>query len=129
MVEVIEAFHNSNEGPVFNRHLDRWTPQNMDASYPRLTVGAESVNNAAKSDFYIFDAHYLRIKNIQLGYTIPDLAVEKMGLSKIRLYLTGLNIATFSPLNAIGVDPENTGASGRVYPVSRIFSLGLDINF
>lgn len=127
--EVIEAFHNSNEGPVFNRHLDRWTPQNRDASYPRLTVGAESVNNAAKSDFYIFDAHYLRIKNIQLGYTIPDLAVEKMGLSKIRLYLTGLNIATFSPLNAIGVDPENTGASGRVYPVSRIFSLGLDINF
>ncbi|WP_318345470.1 hypothetical protein [Flagellimonas baculiformis] len=64
-----------------------------------------------------------------MGYTIPETAVERMGLSKIRLYLTGLNIATFSPLNAIGVDPENTGPSGRVYPVSRIFSLGLDINF
>ena len=127
--EVVEAFHNSNEGPVFNRHLDRWTPQNLDASYPRLTIGAESVNNAAKSDFYIFDAHYLRIKNIQLGYTIPDVDVQKMGLNKIRLYLTGLNIATFSPLNAIGVDPENVGPNGRVYPVSRIFSLGLDINF
>ena len=127
--EVVEAFHNSNEGPVFNRHLDRWTPQNLDASYPRLTVGAESVNNAAKSDFYIFDAHYLRIKNVQLGYSLPETTIQKLGLNSLRVYLTGLNIATFSPLNEIGIDPENVGASGRVYPVSRIFSLGLDINF
>src|SRR5690606_93182 len=65
--EIIEAFHNNNEGPVFERHLDRWTPENLDASYPRLTVGSESVNNAARSDFYIFNAQYLRIKNVQLG--------------------------------------------------------------
>ncbi len=127
--EIVEAFHNNNEGPVFERHLDRWTPENLDASYPRLTVGAESVNNAAKSDFYIFDAQYLRIKNVQLGYSLPKTAMDQMGIDNIRLYLTGLNIATFSPLNDIGVDPENVGASGRVYPVSRIFSLGLDVNF
>src|SRR5690606_21336345 len=64
--EIVEAFHNSNEGPVFNRHLDRWTPANTDATYPRLTVGSESVNNAARSDFWIFDASYVRLKNIQL---------------------------------------------------------------
>ena len=127
--EIVEAFHNNNEGPVFNRHLDRWTPQNLDASYPRLTVGSESINNAAKSDFYIFEAQYLRIKNIQLGYSLPESTVEKIGMSKIRMYLTGFNIATFSPLNDIGVDPENIDANGRIYPVSRIFSLGLDVNF
>ncbi|MDR5589049.1 TonB-dependent receptor [Christiangramia sp. SM2212] len=127
--ELIEAFHNNNEGPVFQRHLDRWTPQNLDASYPRLTVGAESVNNAAKSDFYIFDAQYLRIKNVQLGYSLPATAMQQMGIENIRLYLTGLNLATFSPLNDIGVDAENIDANGRIYPVSRIFSLGLDVNF
>ncbi|ADF54685.1 SusC/RagA family TonB-linked outer membrane protein [Zunongwangia profunda] len=127
--EIVEAFHNNNEGPVFERHLDRWTPENLDASYPRLTVGAESVNNAAKSDFYIYDAQYLRIKNLQIGYTLPDAAVHNIGLESTRLYLTGLNLLTFSPLNDLGVDPESVGSSGRVYPVTRVFSLGLNINF
>ncbi|MEO2073545.1 MAG: TonB-dependent receptor [Zunongwangia sp.] len=127
--EIVEAFHNNNEGPVFERHLDRWTPENLDASYPRLTVGAESVNNAAKSDFYIYDAQYLRIKNLQIGYTLPDAAVHNIGLESTRLYLTGLNLLTFSPLNDLGVDPESVGSSGRVYPVTRVFSIGLNINF
>lgn len=127
--EIIEAFHNNNEGPVFERHLDRWTPENLDASYPRLTVGSESVNNAARSDFYIYNAQYLRIKNVQLGYTLPAGVMENMGMESLRLYLTGLNLLTFSPLNELGVDPENVGHSGRVYPVNRVFSLGLNINF
>ncbi|MDT0677885.1 SusC/RagA family TonB-linked outer membrane protein [Autumnicola musiva] len=127
--EIVEAFHNNNEGPVFERHLDRWTPQNLDASYPRLTVGSESVNNAARSDFYIFDAQYLRIKNIQLGYTLPSTAMNSLGIESTRFYLTGLNLLTFSPLNELGVDPENVDANGRIYPVSRVFSLGLNINF
>ncbi len=127
--EIVEAFHNNNEGPVFERHLDRWTPENLDASYPRLTVGSESVNNAAKSDFYIYDAHYLRIKNLQIGYTLPNAAVNNLGLESTRFYLTGLNLLTFSPLNDLGVDPESVGSSGRVYPVTRVFSLGLNINF
>jgi TonB-linked SusC/RagA family outer membrane protein len=127
--EIVEAFHNNNEGPVFERHIDRWTPENLDASYPRLTVGSESVNNAARSDFYIFDAQYLRLKNVQLGYTLPASAMENLGLESTRFYLTGLNLLTFSPLNDIGVDPENVGNNGRVYPVSRIFSLGMNINF
>ena len=58
--ESVEAFHNNNEGPVMDFHQDRWTPNNPDATYPRLTMGAESANNAAKSDFWIQDAKYLR---------------------------------------------------------------------
>ncbi|MCH7409090.1 TonB-dependent receptor [Belliella sp. DSM 111904] len=130
--EIIEAFHNNNEGPVFKRHLDRWTPENLDASYPRLTVGAESVNNAARSDFYIFNAQYLRIKNVQLGYTLPSTLVSKIGLGQARLYVTGFNLLTFSPLMDIGLDPETyggAGSNGRVYPVSRVISTGIDINF
>lgn len=134
--EMVEAFHNNNEGPVFKRHLDRWTPSNTDASYPRLTVGSESVNNAARSDFWIQDAKYLRVKNVQIGYTLPQKLVNKAGISSLRLYLTGLNLLTFSPMN-IGLDPEVTanlngggaGNNGRVYPVTRVFSMGLDVKF
>ena len=66
--EAVEAFHNNNEGPVLDFHVDRWTPVNTGASYPRLTMGSESANNATKSDFWIQNAAYLRVKNIQLGY-------------------------------------------------------------
>lgn len=127
--ELVEAFHNNNEGPVFERHLDRWTPENLDATYPRLTVGSESVNNAARSDFYIFDAKYLRVKNIQLGYTLPEGLMSRLNLGSARIYLSGFNVLTFSPLLDTGVDPENLDANGRVYPVARVFSAGLDINF
>lgn len=75
--ESVEAFHNNNEGPVFDFHLDRWTPNNPDASYPRLTVGAESTNNAAKSNFWIQDGSYLRLKNAQIGYTFPKEWLKK----------------------------------------------------
>ncbi len=54
-----------------NFHIDRWTSMNPDASYPRLTMGSESANNAAKSDFWIQDASYLRLKNAQIGYNVP----------------------------------------------------------
>ncbi|SKB85203.1 TonB-linked outer membrane protein, SusC/RagA family [Salegentibacter salinarum] len=127
--EITEAFHNNNEGPVFQRHLDRWTPENTDATYPRLTVGSESVNNAARSDFYIADAKYLRIKNVQLGYTLPQSIMSQIGIESTRFYLTGLNLLTFSPLLDKGLDPENIDSNGRVYPVSRVISAGLDINF
>lgn len=128
--EITEAFHNSNEGPVFPRHIDRWTPVNTDASYPRLTVGAESVNNAARSDFYIQDAKYVRLKNVQVGYTFPTSLTSKVGFDNARIYLSGLNLITLSPMDN-GLDPEVFGGSaesGRVYPVSKVFSLGLDIN-
>ena len=128
--EITEAFHNNNEGPVFTRHIDRWTPVNTDATYPRLTVGAESVNNAARSDFYIQDAKYIRLKNVQIGYTFPSKMISKIGAERARVYMTGLNLYTISPMKN-GLDPEVFGSdanSGRVYPVSRVISLGLDIN-
>lgn len=134
--EIVEAFHNSNEGPVLNRHLDRWTPANTDATYPRLTVGSESVNNAARSDFWIFDASYVRLKNIQLGYNLPESLVSKAGLTGLRLYVTGFNVFTLTRFD-VGLDPEvNAGLasggasySGRVYPVARVFSAGVNVNF
>ncbi|MBK5720810.1 TonB-dependent receptor [Dysgonomonas sp. Marseille-P4677] len=124
--EAVEAFHNNNEGPVFDFHMDRWTPSNPDATYPRLTVGTESQNNAAKSDFWIQDAAYLRLKNVQLGYTLPASLTKKMMISKLRVYGSVQNALTFDNMKG-GYDPETAG--GRTYPVARVYSIGLNLRF
>jgi TonB-linked SusC/RagA family outer membrane protein len=126
--ESVEAFHNNNEGPIFDFHMDRWTPTNRDATYPRLTVGSESANNAAKSDFWIQDAAYLRLKNTQLGYTFQNTMTDWIGVKDIRLYVSVQNALTITDMIG-GWDPETAGGSGRIYPVARIYSMGLNLNF
>lgn len=126
--ESVEAFHNNNEGPVFEYHLDRWTPNNPDATYPRLTVGSESANNAAKSDFWIQNAAYLRLKNIQVGYTFPKHWLNKIAVKELRVYVTGQNLLTFDDMRG-GWDPETTDGGGRIYPVSKVYSLGVNLKF
>lgn len=127
--ESVEAFHNNNEGPVFDFHLDRWTPENRDAEYPRLTMGSESANNAAKSDFWIMDAKYLRLKNAQIGYTFSQKWIKKIRIQNLRIFASVQNALTFSKMKG-GWDPEYTGdGSGRSYPVARVYSMGLSVKF
>lgn len=126
--ESVEAFHNNNEGPVFNFHMDRWTSTNPNASYPRLTVGTESTNNAAKSDFWIQNGAYVRLKNIQLGYTIPTTLTKKLGINRLRVFVSGENLLTLSKMVG-GWDPETTATTGgRIYPVAKVTSIGLNVN-
>ena len=127
--ESVEAFHNNNEGPVMDFHQDRWTPNNPDATYPRLTMGAESANNAAKSDFWIQDAKYLRLKNAQIGYTFPQQWMKKLYVKNLRIFASVQNPLTFTKMKG-GWDPEYTGdGSGRSYPVARVYSFGLNVKF
>lgn len=126
--ESVEAFHNNNEGPVFDFHIDRWTPTNPNASYPRLTVGSESTNNAAKSDFWIQNGAYVRLKNIQLGYTLPNSFTKKLGINRARFFVSGENLFTLTQMVG-GWDPETTATSGgRIYPVAKVTSFGLNLN-
>ena len=127
--EAVEAFHNNNEGPVLDFHVDRWTPVNTDASYPRLTMGSESANNATKSDFWIQNAAYLRLKNVQLGYNFQGDWMKKIRLSSLRVYGSIENALTLSSMRG-GWDPEyNADGSGRAYPVARVYSFGLNVKF
>ena len=127
--EAVEAFHNNNEGPVHDFHMDRWTPLNPNASYPRLTMGSESTNNATKSDFWIQDASYLRLKNVQAGYSFQGDWMRKLRLTELRTYLSVENALTLSRMRG-GWDPEyNADGSGRAYPVARVFSLGVNVKF
>lgn len=127
--ESSEAFHNNNEGPVLDFHIDRWTPNNPGASYPRLTMGSESSNNAAKSDFWIADAAYLRLKNVQIGYTLPVRFSDKIFVKNLRVYASTQNPLTLSKMRG-GWDPEyNADGSGRAYPLAAVYSLGLNVKF
>jgi len=138
--EGVEAFHD-NWDNVYAQHIDRWTPNNPDAAYPRLTIGTESVNNEANSTFWLFNAAYARLKNVQLGYTLPASLTGKVNIEKCRIYLTGQNLLTVTGMN-VGLDPEVTefnnslnlnqlssASSGRIYPVQKVWAVGLDINF
>lgn len=127
--ESVEAFHNNNEGPVLDFHVDRWTPSNRNASYPRLTMGSESKNNAMKSDFWIQNAAYLRVKNLQVGYSFPEQLLKKIHFKGLQVYLTCENPFVFTKMKG-GWDPEyNADGSGRAYPVARVYSVGLNVKF
>ncbi|HJW17144.1 MAG TPA: TonB-dependent receptor [Flavisolibacter sp.] len=137
--EGVEAFHN-NWDDVYKQHLDRWTPTNPDASYPRLTTGAASTNNNAGSDFWLLNAAYARLKNLQLGYSLPAHLLKPVGIEKCRFYVTGQNLFTLTKMNN-GFDPEITelnsslqisnsnSNSGRVYPTLKVIAVGVDVNF
>lgn len=117
-----------------------WTPENPDAYFPRLAVDASNQGDAyegsqlrVQSDKYLQNARYLRLKNITLGYTLPTQLIRKIKfLKNVRVYLSGENILTFSPLYKHNpdrtVDPEQLG-DGNAYPFSKTFAFGVDIKF
>jgi len=97
-------------------------------AYPRLEVITNSgTPNTVISDFWVTNASYLRVKNLQLGYTLPATVLERIGLQNLRLYLSGENVLSFTSY-AEGWDPEiNTG--GAYYPILATYTLGVNARF
>jgi len=102
--------------------------QGLPIVYPRLSV-TESPNYAT-STYWLENASYLRLKNMEIGYTLQANALKKVGLSSVRIYINGNNLITWCNLFP-GEDPEFPSGSANVepYPVTRIYNLGLNINF
>ncbi|WP_038533422.1 SusC/RagA family TonB-linked outer membrane protein [Formosa agariphila] len=114
-----------------NLYLDRWTGEGTSNSVPRATTGATS--NKLFSDFYVEDSAFLRIQNIQLGYSLSDQVIEKLGISKFRLYVSVNNAFTLTKYN--GYDPAATngnaiggGIDYGFYPISRQFLIGINLS-
>lgn len=113
-------------------HKNRWTQERFDngeqITMPRLSADGKDSPNALSSDFWIEDASYLRLKNIELGFSLPSKILKKAHMSACRLYLSGNNILTFTKLK--NADPENpTTNSGAVYPQMRVFNIGFNVKF
>ncbi len=112
-------------GNFTDRWLDRWSPENTDGSLPAL---GRSVNDKMSS-FWLERSDYLRIKNLEIGYTFRQPGLEKAGISHIRVYLSGTNLLTFTKLE--DWDPEKTSGDTRndIHPNMRTYSIGLNIEF
>ncbi len=121
------AFHSANfQGSAYEHHKDAWTPENTGASYPRLTVGLD--NNQKNSSYWIKSGAYLRLKNMVIGYTLPQSFTEKLKIGSLRFYLSGQNMFTFDNFYK-GFDPEKDNNTGQFYPIMKTYSLGLKLNF
>jgi hypothetical protein len=102
-------------------HMDTWTPENPNASYPRVTTNMTG-NDTYYSSYWLRKANYLKIQSMQLGYTIPTHWKGSVGIDRLRLYLAAQNLAIFS--DYVGFDPE-----GGYYPLPRTFSFGIQLQF
>lgn len=105
-----------------------WTPEHTDAEYPRLST-ATSSNNVMPSDFWKRDASYIRLKNLQLGYSFPVSLTRKFFVEGLRIYCSASNLLTLSKLSKLGIDPEAPSVNNGYYPQQRVFSLGANITF
>lgn len=119
--EIGKAFLNG--GKVTNKHLDRWTPNNLSATYPRLTI-KDATRNNYESTFWTQNASYLKMRNLQVGYTLDKNLIGKAGLSRLRLYFSADNLFTITSFD--GVDPE---ATGNNYPLTKSYSFGINASF
>ena len=105
---------------------NRWSPDNPNpnAKYPRLLVLGGSEPQFWNSTFVMLNASYLRVNNIQLGYTVPESIVKKFSMSTIRFYVGVKNLLTFDHFRT-GWDPETiTG-----YPPIQYYNIGVNVNF
>ncbi len=109
---------------------NRWSIDNPSSTNPRLASRGDTYytgGNYGNNTYFLFSKDYIRLKNLELGYTLPDNIVQKVRLGSLRVYINGLNLLTFSKQKVY--DPEATASSGVYYPQSRIFNTGLSVTF
>lgn len=111
-------------------HMDYWTPENTDAYWPRPYMDKGWKNHQVQTR-YLQNGAYLRLKSLQLGYTVPDRYTRVAFIKNLRIYFSGENLWTRTKLITI-FDPEATGGehgSGTVYPLQKVLSVGLNVTF
>ena len=112
--------------------LDRWTGPGTSNTFPRVTTGA--TGNTLFSDFYVEDGSFVRLQNVQVGYSFNAINTAKLGVDKLRLYLSASNLFTltkykgYDPTASNG-NPLGGGLDNGFYPTPKTFLLGLNVNF
>jgi TonB-linked SusC/RagA family outer membrane protein len=122
----INIFNNVNFGAqryasTWNHWENPWSVENRDGEWPRLGGS----NNRVETSFWLDDLSYLRLKNVQMGYTLPKDLLTKIGIESVRIYGSAENLATFTKFR--GLDPEKRANASDAYPLNKSFSLGINI--
>ncbi|CAG9908504.1 Outer membrane TonB-dependent transporter, utilization system for glycans and polysaccharides (PUL), SusC family [Bacteroides ovatus] len=124
-------FEQDKIGRVKKMLLDRWTPETAaTAKYPALHYGTHDNNKNGNSSLFLYDASYLRLKNVEIGYNVSPKLLRKFHVQQARIYVQGLNLLTFDKLGDVDIDPETKSGDGASwYPIQKVFNFGIDITF
>lgn len=109
---------------------NRWSIDNPSSVHPRLASRGDTYftgGNYGFNTYYLFSKNYIRLKNLELGYTLPDNLIQKVKIGSLRVYVNGLNLLTFTKQKVF--DPEATVQSGVYYPQARVINTGLSVTF
>jgi len=134
-----------NYGNLYQWQIDgAWTPEKVangdEITYPRLEINTNTANsNFVKSDFWLRSSDFIKIKNIEIGYTLSELKVlHRLKISSLRIYANGNNLFTLkSDLREFGLDPETADTNnagygnnqGYFFPITRVYNFGLNVQF
>lgn len=123
-------FSQDKYGKVKPMHLNRWTPATAaTATYPALHYGDYTNNKNNYSSLFLYDARYVRLKTVELGYSLPQRLIRFARLQQVRFYAQGLNLLTWDRLRSVDMDPETREGSGDWYPIQKVFNFGVDLTF
>ena len=126
--QMTKPFYHGGNSPKYLVE-NSWREDNTNAEFPRLSIVQASSNNAYSSTFWYRSGDYLRLKNLQIGYTFPQKWMSRIGIDRLRIYFEGQNLWTVSELTKFNIDPEQPGVSNGYYPQQRIFSFGVNLAF
>lgn len=126
-----QVYVSTNEsGRIGNYLLDvyenRWTVENQSGEHPRIADRSDQYYSGGNS-YWLRSTDYLRLKNFEIGYTLPAAIGERVGISNLRIYVNGLNLFTIDKFNVF--DPESTESRGQYYPQARVLNTGLTLTF
>ena len=123
------SYDSDKMGKVKAIHLQRWTPETAaTAKYPALHLGNHENNKNAHNSLFLYDGKYLRLKNIEIGYSLPHSVIRVANLQQVRFYIQAQNLLTWDKLGDVDVDPE-TSSDGSWYPIQKTMNFGVNITF
>jgi TonB-linked SusC/RagA family outer membrane protein len=111
---------------LLEMYNDRWTVDNPSSVHPRIANRSDQYFSA-NNTYWFRSTDYIRLKNLEIGYTLPENLIKKAGMTSLRLYFNGLNLFTISDFNTF--DPESSSATGQYYPQQRIVNAGITVTF
>ncbi|MFD3003844.1 SusC/RagA family TonB-linked outer membrane protein [Pontibacter toksunensis] len=133
--ELMYPYQNDGTSPDFMLE-DRWhreDPYNSDSPWVPGTYPAirreRAGHNYRHSDFWVTNVRYIRLRNLELSYSIPESITSRVGLSALRVYANGTNLFSIDNTKEFGIDPEISSGNGLQYPQQRIYTLGLNVSF
>ncbi len=118
-------------GNYYDNHINRWTPETAaTATYPRFLQKSDGNNqNYYLSDFWLLDGDYLRLKNVQLGYSLPKVLLKNSPIESVRFYANAFNLVTWDKVKRVDPESNPDRNNGQFYPQQRIMNFGVSVTF